>query len=82
MCGFVPLTNTRATDIMALMFPLCEERAKNFFCRGCGENSALKAVEGHAVKWKDTEGDSLNGLGPGEKIPVHAFSADAKSHFY
>ena len=67
MCHFESLTNTRALDIMASKFPLCEERAKNFSLRGWGNSSALKAVEGHAVKWKDTEGGSLNGLGPGEK---------------
>ena len=67
MCHFVPLTNTRALDIMTSKFPLCEERAKNFPARGWPENSALKAVEGHAAKWKYAEGDLLNGLGSGEK---------------
>ena len=52
---------------MTLMFPLCEERAKNFSSRGWVKNSALKAVEGHAVKWKDAVTSPLNGLGPGEK---------------
>ena len=67
MCHFAPLTNTRGLGIMASKFPLCEERAKNFFLRGWGESSALKAVEGHAVKWKDAVTSPLNGLGPGEK---------------
>ena len=62
-----PLTNTRALDIMILMFPLCGERAKILPSRGWLGESALKAVESHAVKWKNTVTSSLNGLGPGER---------------
>ena len=62
-----PLTNTRAIDIMFLMFPLCGERAKILPARGWLGESALKAVEGHAAKWKDAVRSPLNGLGPGEK---------------
>ena len=52
---------------MTSKFPLCEERAKNFSLRGWVKNSVLKAVEGHAVKWKYAVRNLLNGLGSGEK---------------
>ena len=52
---------------MTSKFPLCEERAKNFSPRGWAKSSALKAVEGHAAKWKDAVKSPLNGLGPGER---------------
>ena len=67
---------------MTSKFPLCEERAKNFPARGWPENSALKAVEGHAVKWKDAVKSPLNGLGPGEKSRCTLFQQTQSSPFY
>ena len=66
---------------MTSMFPLCEERAKNFSSRGWWKSSALKAVEGHAVKWKDAVMSPLNGLGPGEKSRCTLFQQTQESPY-